>query len=362
MMIGKHVVELETPALVIDFDKLDRNIARMADYVKKAGCSLRPHFKTSKCPAIAHRQIKAGAIGITCAKLGEAEVLVNSGIDNILIANQVIEKSKILRLAGMAKYSNIMVAAEDIQNIENLSEAADLLSSKIGILIEVDIGMGRCGARDKEAVLRLAEKTIKSKGLVFKGIMGYEGHCVFIEDTRTRCEKTHDANSMLVEYKDFLEAKGFNVEIVSSGGTGTYQFTSNFEGITEIQAGSYVFMDGRYCSVSDIGFENSLFMLSTVISRPSEDIVITDTGMKAITHEFGMPKVMTPRGLELKKLAEEHGILKTEEGMDPIHVGDKIKIIPSHCCTTVNLHDRYYVISNDIVIGTWNIEARGKFC
>lgn len=361
MTIGRHVSELETPALVIDLDKLDRNINKMADHLKKAGCNLRPHFKTNKCPAIAHRQLKAGAIGITCAKLVEAEVLARSGVDNILIANQVVDKSKLLRLAGIARYSNIIVAVDSEENIKDLSLAASALSAKIGVLVETNVNSGRCGILDNESLLRLTDKVNSLPGIVFKGLMGYEGHCVFIQDPDERGKKTDEAMDILVGYRDFLESKGYKVEIVSGGGTGTCQFTPNHWGVTEIQAGSYVFMDSRYKTVQGLDFENSIFLMATVISRPYGNTVITDLGMKAATHEFGVPQIIEPEGVKLNRLTEEHGIAEIEATGKDVRVGDRVKIIPSHCCTTVNLHDKYYIASNDIVVAEWDIAARGKF-
>jgi D-serine deaminase-like pyridoxal phosphate-dependent protein len=361
MMIGRHISELETPALVIDLDKLDRNINKMAGYLKKADCNLRPHFKTNKCPAIAHRQLKAGAIGITCAKLGEAEVLAKSGVDNILIANQIVDKSKLLRLAGIARYANIIVAVDSEENIRDLSQAASGFSAKIGVLVEANVNSGRCGIQNKESLLRLTDKVSNLPGLIFKGLMGYEGHCVFIEDPVERERETDKAMDILVGYRNFLESKGYKIEIVSGGGTGTCRITPNRRGVTEIQAGSYVFMDSKYKTVQGLEFENSLSLMATVISRPYGNTVITDLGMKAATYEFGVPQIVEPEGVKLIKLTEEHGIAEIEASGKDVRVGDRVKIIPSHCCTTVNLHDKYYVASNDIVIAEWDIAARVRF-
>lgn len=361
MYIGMSVNEIETPALVVDFDKLQGNINKMSEYLKQLGCSLRPHFKTHKCVPVAKMQVKAGAIGITCAKLGEAEILANSGIDEILIANQIIEPSKIRRLAGIARYSNITVAVDNLQNIEDLSRAAVAFKSHIGVLIEIEIGMGRCGARSLDDALQLAEKIDKSAGLIYKGIMGYEGHCVFVEKFEDRRVKTTEAIGRLVEFKNFLELKGFETVVVSGGGTGTYSITPGIAGMTEIQAGSYVFMDAKYRAIEDIGFDNALYLMATVISIPERGLGITDAGMKCLATDAGMPVVYEPAGVELAKLSEEHGKISFNPEITNIKVGDKIRITPSHICTTVNLHDRYYVTSDNIVTGVWNIDARGKF-
>lgn len=360
MVIGKNVSNIETPALVIDFDKLNYNINKMADYFKKINCCLRPHFKTHKSPLIAHKQMKAGAVGITCAKLGETEVLAKSGIKSILIANQIVEKSKIFRLAGLSRYCDIIVAVDNMENIDMISNVASKFSTSIGIVIEVDVGHGRCGTREKEIALQLATRIKQSKGLVLRGIMGYEGHCVFIGEKGKRISETQKSMNIIKNYKNFLESRGFDIEIVSGGGTGTYQISSKFSAITEVEAGSYVFMDTRYNMVEGMEFKNSLSLLSTVTSKPCSGIAVCDAGMKSITHENGVPEIIEPAGLKLLKLSEEHGKIQTGVE-DNLKVGEKIRILPSHVCTTVNLHDKYYVTSKDLIIDIWEIAARGKF-
>ncbi|NJD04733.1 MAG: DSD1 family PLP-dependent enzyme [Ruminiclostridium sp.] len=356
-----HINDIETPALVVDYLKLKSNIEKMASFMKSVNCSLRPHFKTHKCPVIANLQIDAGAIGITCAKTGEAEILAASGIKDILVANQVVEPSKIRRIAAIAKYCNIIVAVDDLKNVGDLSAAAQELSADIGVVIEADIGMGRCGVRNVNEALELAERIIKSPGLSFKGLMGYEGHCVFIKDFEERRKKTLEANEKLICYKEFLESKGLIIEIVTGGGTGTFNITSRFPGYTEIQAGSYVFMDSKYNSIEGVEFENAAFIISTVVSRPERELAVIDTGMKCMTGEFGIPQVIGTKGATLKALAEEHGMVQIDEENSNLNIGDRVKILPSHICTTVNLHDRYYVKYNDYIMDTWSISARGKF-
>ena len=358
-----HINDIETPALVVDYLKLKNNIDKMASFAKSVNCSLRPHFKTHKCPLIANLQIDAGAIGITCAKTGEAEILAASGIKNILVANQVVEPSKIRRIAAIAKYCNIIVAVDDLKNVDDLSAAAQELSADIGVVIEADIGMGRCGVRNVNESLELAERISKSPGLSFKGLMGYEGHCVFINDFEERKKKTLEANEKLMRYKEFLESKGFEIKIVTGGGTGTFNITSRFPGYTEIQAGSYVFMDSKYNSIEGVGaeFDNAAFILATVVSRPEKGLAVIDAGMKCMTGEFGIPQAVGTKGVTLKTLAEEHGIVQVDEEAANINIGDRIRITPSHICTTVNLHERYYIKYNDYVMDTWSISARGKF-
>ena len=359
-MYGKNVNEIETPALVIDFDVLKDNIEKMSRFLKLTSCSLRPHFKTHKSVIIARLQMQAGAIGITCAKLGEAEELVNSGIDNILIANQVVDPQKLKRLAGLARYSTITVAVDSLRNVEDLSSAAVSMNSIIGVLIEADSGMGRCGVRTHEEAVSLAEKISVSPGLILKGIMGYEGHCVWVENYEEREKMATAAIHTLLGYRDYLESRGYKIGIVSCAGTGTYNISSLIPGVTEIQAGSYVFMDAVYSSIEKMDFANALHLWATITSLPQPGTAIIDSGMKSLSTDNGVARIVGADGIELIKLSEEHGTVTIAPGVCDVKVGDRVKIMPSHCCTTVNLHSKYYVISNDTVIGMWNIDGRGK--
>jgi len=357
--IGIHKSEIDTPALLIDLDVMESNIRFMADFFKGRPATLRPHFKTHKCPIIAHKQIEAGAIGITCAKLGEAEVLVECGIKSILIANQIIGIEKITRLAALARHADMIVAVDAASNLYDLSKAAQAFGSEIGVVVDVDVGMGRCGTRSIDEAVALARLSLSLGNLKFRGVMGYEGHCVFIHDKQERTEKCHLADSILVKAADAIRQAGIDVEIVSGGGTGTYDITGEYPGITEIEAGSYVFSDARYSGV--IGqFKPALSILTTVISRPEQDIVITDAGLKTMTSEFGMPVLRGIKGAELIKLSEEHGKIHLERDIPELKTGDKVEIIPSHGCTTINLHDYYFGIRADRLETVWKVAARGK--
>ena len=357
--IGIHKSEIDTPALIIDLEAMESNIKLMADYFVGRPATLRPHFKTHKCPIIAHKQIEAGASGITCAKLGEAEVLVESGIRNILIANQIIGKEKITKLAALARHADMIVAADAASNLRDLSDAAQVFGSEIGVVIEVDVGMGRCGTRSVDETVALARLALSLKNIRFRGVMGYEGHCVFIQDKQERTEKCHYANATLVKAADAIRHAGIKVEIVSGGGTGTYDITGEYPGITEIEAGSYVFSDARYSGVIP-QFKTALSILTTVVSRPEKDIVITDAGLKTMTSEFGMPVLKSIQGAELIKLSEEHGKIHLDRDIPGLKTGDKIEIIPSHGCTTINLHDFYFGVRGDRLETVWKIAARGK--
>ncbi len=357
--VGCYKDQLDTPILLIDLDIMESNIAKMVNYFSKVKAKLRPHTKTHKTPIIAHKQINSGAIGVTCAKLGEAEVMVSSGINDILIANEIVSEQKIAKLSGLAKHADIMVAVDDPNNIENLSSAAQMMKSRLRILVEVNTGMNRCGVLPGKPALELAQKVLKSKNLVFSGLMGYEGHTVTIPNFEERKKETEKSLALLIETKDLLEKNSIEVKIVSGGGTGTYNITGQYPGITEVQAGSYIFMDTYYRNVLK-DFDCSLTVLTTVISRPNINTVIVDAGMKTVTKEFGMPEVKNIDGAKVISLSEEHGKIDISESNVNLKPGDKIELIPSHCCTTINLHDKFYGIRNNILESIWDIAGRGK--
>jgi len=359
--IGMMKQEIDTPALLIDLDLMEANILTMADFFSKVNVNLRPHVKTHKSPVIAHKQIDAGAIGLTCAKLGEAEVMVNAGISDILIANQIVGQTKITRLVNLAKHANMMVAVDCPENVEDLSDAAVNKKVELRILVEVDIGMERCGVLPGKPALELAQKVVSADGLQFAGLMGYEGHAVMIVDENERRKVTNNSIDLLVETKELIEKNGIPVKVMSGGGTGTYDISGARPEMTEIQSGSYVFMDAKYNSVKGLKekFKSALTVLTTVISRPKPDVIITDAGMKVMTKEFGIPQPLNIDGLEQISLSEEHGKLIANQDI-ALKVGDKFEILPTHGCTTINLHDNYYAVRDGKLEAVWKVEARGK--
>jgi D-serine deaminase-like pyridoxal phosphate-dependent protein len=361
VFIGIPKAELDTPALLIDLDVMEGNIQKMADFFKTVNAEIRPHVKTHKTPIIAHKQIEAGAIGVTCAKLGEAEAMIHAGIRDVLIANQIVGAQKIARLINLAKHSEIMVAVDDPNNVDQLSAAARAKGVSLRVLIEVNTGMNRCGTEPGQPTLALAQHILKSKGLTFEGLMGYEGHVIANPNRIEREIATRKAVNLLIDTQNFLEENGIPVKIMSGGGTGTYAITGSYPEITEVQAGSYVFMDATYRKSEGVGdqFGCALTLLTSVVSRPEPTRVIIDAGLKVLAKEFGLPQPVGVEGLELIGLSEEHGKLTADVSVN-LKPGDKIELLPTHCCTTVNLHDRYYGIRNGIVESVWEIAARGK--
>ncbi len=355
--IGKPWVDLDTPALCLDLPTLSRNIERMAKLARQAGVALRPHIKTHKCPQIAQRLLNAGAAGITCAKVSEAEIMADAGVSDILIANQIVGAYKIERLVGLAKRCRVTVAVDDAQNARMLSEQAERAGVTLGALIEVDVGMSRCGVAPMEPALTLGRAIDKLPSLELRGIMGYEGHAVMIADPEDRAQAVQAALGPLVETAKLLQGDGLSAFVVSAGGTGTAAMTARFPGITEIQPGSYATMDAKYGSM-DLGFDPAVTIVAQVISVPTEDRAVLDAGLKTATTEFGNPLVRSPKGWRLAHLSEEHGVLEREGG-DPLALGDRVTLIPTHGCTTNNLHDRFYAIREGIVEAVWPIAARG---
>ena len=355
--IGIPKTELDTPALCLDASALEANIATMAAFFSGRPASLRPHSKTHKCPTIAWMQLNAGAIGITCAKLGEAEVMGRAGVRDMLIANQIIGDRKIARLVNLAAYTEVMVAVENAAHAGQLAQAAQAKGLRLRVLIEVEVGMGRCGTAPGDETLELAQHISSLPSLRLEGIMGYEGHAVMIPDMDERRKAAHKAMAALTATHDLLVEKGSPCDIVSGGGTGTYHITGDYPGVTEVQAGSYATMDAKYESVG-VEFQLALTILTQVISVKG-DFAITDAGKKTMTQEFGMPTVVDPEGWELTKLSEEHGRIERRGGRD-LKPGDLVELVPTHGCTTINLHDAYYVTRDGIVEAVWPIAARGK--
>ena len=360
--VGFPKQEIDTPALVIDIRKLERNIAKMASFVDDAGVSLRPHMKTHKCPIISQKQIAAGAIGVTCQKLGEAEVAASSGISDILTTNQIVGERKVDRLVKFATGTDVKVLVDNRQNVAELDKAAREKGVKLGVLVEVDVGMGRCGVQPGEPTLRLVEFVTHHKALDFMGLEGYEGHACMIPSFNKREERTLEAMKRLVDTKELVEAAGFEVEIVTGGSTGTYMITGRYPGVTEIEAGSYATMDKKYASVEGVDFDPALTILATVISRPQEGVAIIDAGLKAMSTDFGVPDIISPgEAILAEGLSEEHGKLLLTGDASRLRIGDKVELLPSHGCTTINLHDQFVITQDDEVKEIWRIEGRGKF-
>ncbi|MCQ4636428.1 alanine racemase [Anaerovorax odorimutans] len=360
--VGKHYQELPDPCLIVDLDKLDYNINLMQDYIShNTSCVLRPHIKTHKCPAIANMQIAAGAAGITCAKIGEAEVMAMSGIKNILIANQIVSEPKIKVLAGLNRYSEVMVCVDQKKNIDDLDYWAGAFGAKIPVLVELDIVQDRCGVRTAEETLELARYVCQKTNLIFKGMQAYEGRFpddCFSEESKKAFSK--ETTGFATEVKKYLEDSGIQVDILSGVSTSTVKYATQIpQGMTEVQAGSYVFMESAYDpEVIGLPFKQSLYIVTKICSIYGDRIVLT-AGEKSITNDQGKPLLLDDpqTGMDLN---EEHCLVDMTEKLKDCAVGDTMLVIPSHCCTTVNLHDNLFGVRNGIVEAVWPVCARGR--
>lgn len=363
--VGLHKNDLDTPALLIDLAAMERNLQTMADYLKKVKVNLRPHVKLHKAtPVLAHMQLQAGAVGLTCAKLSEAEVLVAAGIRDVLIANQIVGERKIRRLVNLAAHSDVMVAVDDSHNVTELSEAAQAKAVTLRVLVEVDIGNKRCGVEPFEPTLEISRTVLKAPGLKFMGLMGYDGHCTFLADVEERYACSNKANQLLVATRECVERAGIPVQIVSAGGTLTYKAASRLAGITEIQAGTYLLMDSSFKEKGLTEFECALSVLATVTSRPprpdAENLAIIDVGRKTMEVALGLPEVKEPAGATVTSMPQEHARLKLEGASRQLRIGDKVELWVRDANCTINLHDKFYAIRNDIVEAVWDIPGRGR--
>jgi D-serine deaminase-like pyridoxal phosphate-dependent protein len=361
-----NIEELETPALVVDLDVLERNIDRMAEYGRQHNVAIRPHTKTHKVPAIARMQIDAGCNGITVAKPGEAEVMARSGLNDILVAYPIFGQEKWDKLARLAKDHTITVALDAEETARGLSRAAAGAGSQIGTLVEFDAGMHRCGVSSAAEVVQLAQLVDKLPGLHFRGVMFYPGH---IWDRPSEQQPAlGQVSEQLAGVLAQLRESGLNCEVVSGGSTPTALNSHMIPGVTEIRPGTYVFNDRNTVGVGACTLEDcALQVLVTVVSTAVPGRAMIDGGSKTFSsdrwksgggstlgHIQGHPE------FEFSSMSEEHGHLDLHDAAGRVHVGDKLWIIPNHVCACVNMHDVMYFHRNGNVEGCWPIEGRGK--
>ncbi len=356
--IGSRIEDVDTPALLLDWAAAQRNIHRMASFFRGRLSRLRPHFKNHKCPELARRQIEAGnCVGLTCAKLGEAEVVAARGIGDVLIANQVVGAHKVARLVELAGRIRVHVAVDDVGQANAISQAAAAAQVTVGILVEIDIGMGRCGVGPGRPALDLACAVQQMPGLRFEGIQAYEGHVVYVSDFERRAELVRQAMAHAIETRELLEDRGVPVAIVSGGSSSTYQITGQMAGIDEIQAGTYATMDWRYAELAP-EFEIALSVLARVVSkRPG--VAVLDVGSKGLGCEFGAPRIHGCPEVETPAvLAEEHTVVRNAPKR--WRSGELVRVTPSHACTTCNLYRWMHVCEDDRVVDIWPIEGSGR--
>lgn len=352
--------ELDTPALLVDLDVLEANLDRMAAALAGGPCGIRSHFKAHRMAEICKRQVARGAHGITCAKLGEAEALADEGLDHFLIANEVVGTHKWRRLAALAQRAEVIVAIDNAEVAAATASAAREAGSTVGVLVDVDTGLQRCGVAPGDAVLDLARRCADLPGLRFRGVMGYEGHVVQLPEAEKQAQATHSLG-LLVEAAEQCRADGLPVEVVSAGGTGCWDITSRYPGITEIQAGTYAVMDILFHEDANTrNFDYACTVLGTVISRPTPERAVTDCGKKALHPSFGMSRPVDLPGATLTALHSEHGLLHLEANAASPTIGDRVRFIPYYVEGTINLYDRAYAIRNGEVVEEWAVTGHGR--
>ena len=363
--IGMALEDVDTPALLLDLNAFEFNIQLMAGFVKKFGINHRPHAKTHKSPVVAQKQIAAGAVGQCCQKVAEAEILVAGGVSDVLVSNQIVGRRKLDRLAGLARNANISVCVDDKDNINQINAAAKRFNAKIDVLVEIDIGAGRCGVVPGKAAVELAQIIANSSNLTFGGLQAYQGRAQHIRGFGERKIAIEKAGKLVQETIHLLSEAGLECRLVTGAGTGTFQFEADSGIWNELQAGSYCFMDADYgLNLNETGefidtFRNSLFIWSTIMSHPTKDRAVVDAGHKATSIESGLPLVADLKDVKYISASDEHGSLVLGRDAIDVKIGQKIRLIPGHCDPTVNLHDWYIGIRNGIVESIWPVEARG---
>jgi 3-hydroxy-D-aspartate aldolase len=361
--VGMPLAAVDTPCLILELDALERNLQRLPASLQGQNIRLRPHAKSHKCPEIAQRQIALGAAGVCVQKVSEAAALVEGGVRDVLIANEVVGAPKLELLAELNRSAHVTVCADDAGNVVALDAAARAAAVTLDVLVEIDVGAGRCGVQPGAPAVVLAKQISDCGNLRFAGLQAYQGSAQHIRKVDERRDAIARAAGHVSATTRLLEEAGIPCNCVTGAGTGSYMFEAASGVYTELQAGSYIFMDADYAknewTESGIPrFEHSLFVWTTVMSAPSRERVVVDAGLKASSIDSGMPRVADYADVGYVKASDEHGVLQIS-GATRLSVGDKLKLIPGHCDPTVNLYDWYVCMRNDRVEALWPITARG---
>jgi D-serine deaminase-like pyridoxal phosphate-dependent protein len=362
--VTMHLYDLDTPALIVDLDRLERNIARMAQIAREGGKQLRPHIKTHKTPEIARMQVEAGADGLTVAKLGEAEEMAKAGFDNIFIANQIIGEGKVRRLLSLLRTCRVMTGVDSIEGAEELSKLAEREGTPVSVRLEVDTGVHRAGVRSIEETIALGQRIAEMPGLIMEGIFTHEGH-TYRGTPADRTLNTIQAAEKMRLAANGLRSVGLPVASVSVGSTPGALAMSRQEGITELRPGTYVFYDQVQMMCGTPVDDCALTVLTTVISRPEEGVAIIDAGSKTLSGDHGQERsrygyVTDDPAIMIDWVNEEHGHLDLKESGLSLKIGQKLRVIPYHVCPCVNLHETLYAVRGERVEAVWKITARGK--
>jgi 3-hydroxy-D-aspartate aldolase len=367
---GMPLAQVDTPALLVDLDAFERNLRRMADFAANAGVRLRAHAKTHKSPVIAARQVALGAVGVCCQKVSEAEVMVEGGIGDVLVSNEVAGTPKLDRLAALARRATIGVCVDDAANVAELEAAAARAGARLDVLVEIDVGARRCGVAPGEPAARLAQLIARSAHLRFAGLQAYHGAAQHVREATERRALIARAVEMVQETQAALAAAGLEAPLVTGAGTGTYENEAASGVYNELQCGSYIFMDADYArnkradGSAFADYEHALFVYAAVMSAPAPDRAVIDAGLKALAMDSGMPVPWRLPGAVYHRPSDEHGVLDLSAGTASLARGEKVLLVPGHCDPTVNLHDWYVGVRG---LGTdaarvesvWPVAARG---
>jgi D-serine deaminase-like pyridoxal phosphate-dependent protein len=359
--LGAAKDDLDTPALCVDLDRLEANIDEAVALCRRSRVAWRPHAKSHKSPDIARRLVEAGAIGLTCAKLGEAEVFAAGGVHDLLIANLLAGRQKVQRLVELRRHCDPIVTLDHLDQAEPISKAMQAARMRVRAILEVDIGLHRTGTAPGEATLHLARHVSELPGIELVGLMGYEGHLLLIEDQAEKQTKIRAAVGQLTETAALLKKAGLKCDIISCGGTGSFPFALQQPGITEVQAGGLIFMDAFYrhkCLIEQ--FRYALTILTTVVSRPAPERAVVDAGRKTMNMELHLPLVVGREDIRVERLSAEHGVLALDKSAQDLRIGDRLELIPGYGDLTTMLHSHFYVFRNEKLIDIWPLVARGR--
>lgn len=362
--IGDALETLDTPSMIVDLTLMEANITRLMKQFQEKHVQVRPHLKTVKSPELAKILLDAGAIGGCVAKLSEAEVMAAEGLEDLLITTEIVGKPKLQRLVALLRHHpQIKVVLDSLAGAQALNQALGEAQLEIDALLDLNVGQNRCGVAPGEEAWQLATAIGQLPRIHLIGLQGYEGHLQHLTDPEERTRRCQQAMHLLVETAQALRARGFLISVVTTGGTGTAEICADCEGITEVQPGSFIFMDRDYRDALGSTYANALTILATVISRPTPTRAVIDAGLKSLSTDSGMPEAKGHSELSYRPGGDEHGILtgtNPETAQLPLAIGERIELIPSHIDTTINLHDTYYAHRNGILEAIWPVLARGK--
>ncbi|HSW30613.1 MAG TPA: alanine racemase [Longimicrobiales bacterium] len=356
---GRGLGDLETPFLWVDLDAMDANVQVLTGFLRDAGVAWRPHIKGVRAPGAALRLLDAGAIGVTCATVGEAEIMADAGVRDLLVANQVVGERKQARVAALSRRTDVKVAVDSEETLSGLARAALAADTEVAVLIEVDVGMHRAGIEPGGPALALARRVRDLPGLRLAGVMGWEGHTAWMDDPDRKREEIERSMRSLVETAELLRESGCPAGIVSCGGSCTYAVAARVPGVTEVQAGGGVFSDVTYLRHGH-GTRPALFVRATVTSRPAPDRIIVDAGFKTLPTWVHAPRALGVEGVREIGISAEHGIVRLDAPDASVRVGDTLDFVPGYGDVTVFLHDRLYAVRGGRVEHVWPIEGRAK--